>query len=105
MDARLKEDGCPGSSPGMTTVGAECELTEVRQKLLPLRPALQRLADLVQHLGVLYGRGHGPGFTVGDLLDGAAQDLAGTGFRQAADGDRELEGRHGSELFTHQRHY
>src|SRR6185437_588143 len=102
--AALKEDGCPGHypwqrrasrfSPGMMT-----------GQPLPSRPALQRLADLVQHLGVLDGGGHGPGIAVGDILDGAAQDLSGTGFGQSADRDRELERRHRPELFPHQRHH
>src|SRR5690242_8228036 len=34
---------------------------------------LQRPADLIQNLGVLDGRRHGPGLAVGDLLDGAAE--------------------------------
>src|ERR1700760_4703803 len=51
--------------------------------LVASRPALQRLADLVQHLGILDGRGHGPGLAVGDLFDGATQDLAGARLRQA----------------------
>src|SRR6185312_7469087 len=54
-------------------------------------PSLQRLADLVQHLGVLYGGGHRPWLAVGDLLDGAAQDLARPGLRQPGHGDGELE--------------
>ena len=32
------------------------------------QPALQRIADLIQHLGILNGRRHGPGVAVGDLL-------------------------------------
>src|SRR4051794_34459804 len=42
--------------------------------VLASHPALQRLADLVEHLGILDRRRHGPGIAVGDLLDGAPQD-------------------------------
>src|ERR1700679_4219258 len=42
-------------------------------------PPLQRLADLVEPLGVLDGGRHRPGLAVGDLLDSAAQDLARSG--------------------------
>src|SRR5947209_6023762 len=64
-------------------------------------PALQRISDFVQHLGVFDGRGHRPRFAIGDLLDGAAQDFPGARLRQASDGDGELERRNRSELFAH----
>src|ERR1700682_1857887 len=53
----------PGSSPGMTAGGPH------------LHPSPQRIPDLVQHLGILDGRGHRPCIAVGDLLDGAARIL------------------------------
>src|SRR6266540_7304170 len=68
-----------------------------------LHPALQRVADFVEHLGVLDGGRHAPAFAVGDLLDGAAQDFSGARLRQPADRDRELEGCDGPELVAHQR--
>src|SRR4051812_22360752 len=69
-----------------------------------LHPALQRVADFVEHLGVLDGGRHAPALAVGDLLDGAAQDFSRARLRQTADGDRELEGRDGPELVANQRH-
>src|SRR5258706_12387003 len=75
-----------------------------RPGMTTLHPALQRLADFVEHLGILDRGRHGPGFAVGDLLDGAAQDFSGAGFGQAADRDRELEGGDRAELVAHQRH-
>src|SRR5260370_24601862 len=67
-------------------------------------PAPQRVADLVEHFGILDGRGHRPWIAVGDLLDGAAQNLSRARLRQAGDRDRELERPHRSQLFAHQSH-
>ena len=50
-------------------------------------PPLQRRRDLVEDGRVVDGRRHRPGLAVGDLLHGAAQDLAGAGLRQPADRD------------------
>src|SRR5882757_7941214 len=57
-------------------------------------PALQRVADFVEHLGILDGGGHRPWIAVGDLLDGAAQDFSRARLRQPRHRDRELERRH-----------
>src|SRR5882672_12399155 len=106
----------PGSSPGMRCAGPESILpvvvmdsglassTRPGMTASDSHPALQRVADFVEHLGILYCSGHRPWVAVGDLLDGAAQDFPRTRFRQSAHRDRELERRHGAELFAHQRH-
>src|SRR5258708_14238949 len=54
-------------------------------------PAPQRVADLVEHFGILDGRGHRPWIAVGDLLDGAAQNLSRPRLRHARDRDRDLD--------------
>src|SRR5450756_2108028 len=122
----LKMTGCPGQAPGMTSdrhsgtrVSANpesrdspmCNCTSwfdaphrPGMTIERSHPALQRVADFFQHLGILDGGRHRPLVAVGDLLDGAAQDLAGTGLRQPADGDRELERGDRAELVAHQRH-
>src|SRR6478609_11251818 len=86
----LAEASAKAASPGMTSV------------LPPSHPALQRLADFIQHLGILDGRWHGPGVAVGDLLDGAPQDFSRPRFRQAPDRDRELEGCDGPDFLADQ---
>src|SRR5262245_22764294 len=63
----------------------------------------QRAADLIQYRWVVDRRRHGPGVTVGDLLHGPAQDLAGASFRQPRHRHRELESRNRSDLVAHQR--
>src|SRR6266700_3219791 len=111
----------PGSSPGMTVWpsfrGARSASPEsittigsMDSGLAPngaprndrSHPALQRVADFVEHLGILDRCRHGPGIAIGDLLDGAAQDFARAGLRQAPDRDRELEGGDRAEFFAHQ---
>ena len=49
---------------------------------------LQRAADLVEDGGIVDRRRHGPGLAVGDLLHGAAQDLARAGLGQPRHRDR-----------------
>src|SRR5438128_2577894 len=111
MDARVK----PGNDESLSFRGMRRTNPESRDSgfasstrpgLTTLTyPALQRLADFIQHLGILDRGRHGPGFAVGDLLDGAAQDFSRSGFRQAADGDGEFEGSDRAELVAHQRHH
>src|ERR1700759_1651807 len=86
----------------MVWIASSLTLLAMTARVLP--PALQGIRDLVQHLGILDGGGHGPCLAVGDLLDGAAQDLARACFRKASDGNRKLEPRHRTELLTPQRH-
>src|SRR5712671_2281952 len=93
----------PGSNPG-TTNERDALAAEgcARGRLSPDALALQRAADLVEHLGVLDGRRHRPGVAVGDLLDGAAEDFAGTRLRQPRDDDGEAERRHRADLVAHE---
>src|SRR3954451_11380397 len=64
----------------------------------------QRAADLVKHLGVLDGGGHGPRIAVGDLLDGAAEDFSGARLGQPLHDDGETERRDRADLVAHQLH-
>src|SRR4051812_9754391 len=65
-------------------------------------PALQRVADLVEHARVVDGGGHRPRLAVGDLLHRPAQDLARAGLGQPPDRDGDAERRHGPDLLPHE---
>src|SRR5262249_55979400 len=64
--------------------------------------SLQRSANLVEDCGIVDRRRQGPGFTVGDLLHGAAQDFPRARLRQPRDRDRKLEGCDWSDFFAHE---
>src|SRR5262245_16484714 len=63
----------------------------------------QRAADLLEDGGIVDRRRHGPGLAVGDLLHGAAENLARARLRQPPDGDRELEGGDRPDFLAYQR--
>src|SRR6516225_5912176 len=65
--------------------------------------AFKRRADLVENCRVVDGGGHLPGLAIGDFFYGAAQDLAGAGFRQPRHGDRDFERRDRSDLIANKR--
>src|SRR5262245_24521094 len=56
--------------------------------------------DLIKNGGIVDGRWHCPGFTIGDLLHCSAQDLPGARLREACNGDRELEGGDRADLLA-----
>ncbi len=65
---------------------------------------MQGGGNFIEHGGVVDCRRHLPAFLVGDLLHGAAQDLAGAGLGQSLDADRRLEGSDWPNPFPNKRH-
>src|SRR5262249_43158259 len=60
--------------------------------------------NLVQGRGIVDGRRHAVLDAVGDLLDGAANDLARTGLRQPLHYNRHLEEGYRADSLTHHTH-
>src|SRR5262249_24241973 len=78
--------------------------TRLSKRMSGADPAsFQLRTDLVEDRRIIDGRRHIPGLPVGDLLHRAAQDLARARFRQAIDGNCELEGGDRTDLLAHQR--
>src|SRR5262245_28454915 len=65
---------------------------------------LQSAADLVEYRGIVNGRRHGPGVSVGNLFHRPAQDLARACLWQPRHCDGELERGDRADLVAHQRH-
>src|SRR5262245_23994625 len=64
--------------------------------------ALERSTDLVEDCWIVDRRRHGPRLAVGDLLDGAAQNLSRARLGQPRDRDRDLERRDRADLLAHE---
>src|SRR5262249_59114351 len=102
----------PSSAAQSTASAISRRITRMRRSLaqvisawsrLSAQPlSLQRSADLVEDCGIVDRRRHGPGFTVGDLLHGAAQDFPRARLRQPLDRDRKLEGCDLADFFAHE---
>src|SRR3546814_1916544 len=65
----------------------------------------QRVGDLLEDRRIVDGRRHRRILAIGDLLHGAAQDLARAGLRQALHHGRDPEGGARSEAFAEPRHH
>src|ERR1700730_12420633 len=70
--ARMRRSDCPVTTPSRKWDGLRRRLSSHAHAL-----GLQYGADLVEDRGIIDGRRHGPCLAVGDLLHGAAEDLAG----------------------------
>src|SRR5579885_2277510 len=92
----------PAPAPGFRFSGNVHTGASMAVRLPPYTLALQRAADLVQNRRVVDGGRHGPGLAVGDLLDGAAQDLARARLRQPLNRDGEAERGDRADLVAHQ---
>src|SRR4029450_6938589 len=102
------EDTAPGSAPPHLPAPVCLPLP----RLLSLRRGgFARIAgvfeggrDFVEDGGIVDGGGQRVLGAVGDLLHGAAEDLARARLGQALNHDGELEGGHGADVLAHPRH-